>query len=92
MTQALDAMPDRMMAVARVMAGRSKAMGEFQRMLAHVAEALADRRTRMIGLKRGLPFQGAQQLLTDRVIAGMAECAQAGGVERLGAPVKTAQQ
>ena len=61
-------------------------------MIVHLAEALADRRARMIGAQRGIPFQRAQKLLADAVIVGMAQGAQAGCVQGFGSAVKSAQQ
>jgi hypothetical protein len=50
----------------------AKAIGEITRQVEHFAEPVADRQSRMIGTKRGLPFERAQQLLSDRVVVGMA--------------------
>src|SRR5713226_4685486 len=46
----------------------------------------------MLGMKRAVQFQGAQQLLPDRVVVRMAPGAQACFVQRLGPPVKSAEQ
>jgi len=67
-------------------------MGEIARHIEHFAETAADRGTRMIGTKRGLPFERAQQLLSDRMVVRMAQRAQASRIQRLGSPVNPAQQ
>lgn len=57
----------------------------------HFHEKLADHRTGMIGMERGVPFQVTQQLLPDRVVVRMAQGTQACRVQCLGSPVKSAE-
>ena len=61
-------------------------------MIAHLLEPVANHGTRVLGMKRAVQFQGAQQLLPDRVVVRMAPGAQAGFVQRLGPSVKSAEQ
>src|SRR5215813_796616 len=60
-------MPDRMVSVVAITGG-GEAFGEIARQVDHFAETVADRGTRVIGTKRGLPFERAQQLLSDRMV------------------------
>ena len=61
-------------------------------MIVHLPEQVANQGTRVLGMKRAVQLQGAQQLLPDRVVVRMAPGAQAGLVQRLGPSVKSAEQ
>jgi hypothetical protein len=70
---------------------RGDLLRELGAMVLHLAEQVEDRGC-MGGLERGFPFQGAQQLLADRMVVRMELEPQAGLVERLGLAVKSAEQ
>ena len=68
------------------------AVRQVDRMIVHLPEPVANQGTRVLGMKRAVQLQGAQQLLPDRVVVRMAPGAQACLVQRLGPPVKSAKQ
>jgi len=61
-------------------------------MAVHILEQAADRRARMVGMERGVPFQGGQQFLLYGGIGRMTQRAQAGLVQRFGPAMKSAEQ
>ena len=92
MAQALDTVRGRMGRAVRIVRARSDAIRQVGGMIVHLLEQVTDQGTRVLGMKPGVPFQGAQQLLPDRVVVRMATGAQACLVQRLGPPVKSAEQ
>ena len=71
---------------------RPDALRQVDRMIVDLPEQLANQGTRVLGMKRAIQLQGAQQLLADRVVVRMAPGAQACLVQRLGPSVKSAKQ
>jgi len=92
LAQALRPMDDRVGHAIGVVRTRPDSVGQVDRALAHLLEQLADNRTRVLGTKRAIPLQGAQQLLPDRVVVRMAPGAQACPVQCLGPPLNFAEQ
>src|SRR5882757_2813128 len=86
------AVGDRMDRAVGVVRARPDAAREVSGVIAHLLEPVADHGPRVVGTKRGVPFQGIQQLLLDPVVVRMAPGAQAGLVQGLGPPVNLTEQ
>lgn len=91
-TQAVSTVGDRMGYAIRVARARPEAVRELDRMIVHLREQIADQRTRVLGAKRVVPFQSAQEFLPDSVVARMSPCAETCTVKRLGSSLKFAEQ
>ncbi len=85
--QALDALLDLLGRALGIVGGRADADRQIERLVVHFHEQFANYRTGVLGMKRAVPFERAQQLLLDRVVARMAPGAQTRLVQSLGPPV-----
>jgi len=60
-------------------------------MVVHLFEQVADHRPGMVGMKRGVPLECAEEFLLDSVVVGVTLRAQAGLIDGFGSSVKSAE-